>query len=137
MTVILLFKFSSARPSNCSVKLVKMLSENFSANWVKLAAVLGSLNQHSFLSVTDSENRTCRDFKESGHSGITCKINVMKTPIRWETSGFLLYCTHSEFLSFCKDKGGENKSSKNTNLHVMDSTFEPTNAFYCLPVVRR
>lgn len=65
MTVILLFEISSARPSNCSGKLVKSFSENFSANWVKLAAVLGSLNQHSFLSVTDSENRTCWDLKES------------------------------------------------------------------------
>ena len=104
MTVILLFKFSSARPSNCSVKLVKMLSENFSANWVKLAAVLGSLNQHSFLSVTDSENRTCRDFKESGHSGITCKIKVMKTPIRWETSGFCCIAHTLNFYLFAKIK---------------------------------
>lgn len=48
------------------MKLVeKFCQKLFSVNWVKWAAVLGSLNQHSFLSVTDSENRICWDLKGS------------------------------------------------------------------------
>lgn len=41
------------------MKLAETLLENFSVNWVKVVAVFGSLKQHSFLSVTNSENRMC------------------------------------------------------------------------------
>lgn len=50
MTIILWFEFSIARPCKLLSEISrKILPEDFSANWVKLAAAVGSLNQHSFL----------------------------------------------------------------------------------------